>query len=163
MAGDWIKMRSGLESNGKVIRMASALDRAPAAVAFDLYRLAGWFAEHGKYGKLKSSAAIVDMFLGSYGFVEQMRLVGWLADHDGTLTLREFCDVSTWRKSLGAKVRSQVLSAGACAACGSTGKLEIDHKVPIVRGGSCEASNLQALCVECNRRKGRKTMEEFVA
>lgn len=163
MAGDWLKMRSGLEKHIKVLRMARALNREPSAIVFDLYRLAGWFAEYGKYGKVKSEARIVDRFLECDGFTEQLGIVGWFGDHNGTLTLHEFCDVSTWRKSLGVKVRRSVLSVGACAACGSTGKLEIDHKVPIARGGSCDVSNLQALCVECNRRKDRKTMEEFVA
>jgi 5-methylcytosine-specific restriction endonuclease McrA len=88
---------------------------------------------------------------------------GWLVDHNGVLSLRTFCNVSAARKSLGKKIREQVLSKGFCAICGATGALEIDHRVPIVRGGSCEIENLQALCIPCNRRKGRKTMEEFIA
>lgn len=161
MAGDWIKMRSNLHSHVKVVRLASRFSCSPAAVVFDLYRLAGWFSDHGKYGKMHADVEVVDMFLARPGFAAELSALGWLADNGGVLTLRSFCDVSATRKSLGKKIRAQVLAKGFCENCGATGVLEIDHKVPIIRGGSCEIENLQALCIPCNRRKGRKTMEEF--
>ncbi|MFQ5431805.1 MAG: HNH endonuclease [Nitrospinota bacterium] len=40
--------------------------------------------------------------------------------------------------------------------CGSSGqciKLEVDHKVPISKGGSDSLDNLQTLCFKCNRGK----------
>lgn len=163
MAGDWIKMRADLPTEFKVDRMADRMGADRRDVLVDLYRLAGWFAKHGKYGKLKVAPKLIDAYLQSPGFADALAHVGWLGDRDGVLTLHEFCDVSTRRKSLGAKVRAEVLAEGKCAVCGSTDRLEIDHKTPIVRGGSCEIINLQALCNPCNRRKGRKTMEEFVA
>ena len=43
-----------------------------------------------------------------------------------------------------------------CAQCGSSEKLEIDHIIPIARGGSNETTNLQILCRKCNRKKGAK-------
>lgn len=51
-----------------------------------------------------------------------------------------------------------------CRRCGnSTAReanllLEIDHIVPIARGGLTEESNLQTLCWKCNRAKGAKIM-----
>lgn len=162
MAGDWIKMRADLPKEFKVDRMADRIGADRRDVLIDLYRLAGWFAAHGKYGKLSAPQNLIDAYLQSPGFAEALAHVGWLGDSSGVLTLHGFCDVSTRRKSLGAKVRAQVLSAGKCAACGSTDQLEIDHKTPIIRGGSCEIDNLQALCNPCNRRKGRKTMAEFL-
>ena len=39
--------------------------------------------------------------------------------------------------------------------------LEIDHKVPIARGGNNRRSNLQMLCHSCNKRKGDQTDTEF--
>jgi hypothetical protein len=163
MAGDWIKMRADLHSHVNVVRIATLIDRETATVVLGLYRLAGWFSVHGKYGKVKADADVVDAVIGIAGFAEALLLAGWMVDHGSVLTLRTFCDVSTARKSLGAKLRAQVLAAGSCAKCGATSDLVIDHKTPIVRGGSCEVDNLQALCAPCNRRKGRKTMEEFVA
>ena len=40
-----------------------------------------------------------------------------------------------------------------CSSCGSTEYLEIDHIIPLARGGSNELDNLQILCRSCNRRK----------
>jgi 5-methylcytosine-specific restriction endonuclease McrA len=50
-----------------------------------------------------------------------------------------------------------------CAACGDPlcGGGEIDHIVPLSRGGSNWPSNLQWLCRFCNRSKGPLTMDEF--
>ena len=163
MAGDWIKMRGNLAVHYKVGRIAVALSQSPELVVFNLYRLAGWFAEYGHYGKLACQTHLVDRFLGVSGFAHELAEVGWLGDWNGVLTLHEFCAVSTERKSLGKKIRAAVLSAGKCAGCGSTGPLEVDHIVPIVRGGSCQIENLQALCVPCNRSKGRKTGSEWKA
>lgn len=43
-----------------------------------------------------------------------------------------------------------------CVNCGSTKKesLEIDHIMPISKGGKTEPGNLQTLCRNCNIRKG---------
>ncbi len=41
-----------------------------------------------------------------------------------------------------------------CRLCKATGvPLEVDHVVPVARGGSDALDNLQALCVPCNRGK----------
>lgn len=40
---------------------------------------------------------------------------------------------------------------------------ELDHIVPMSRGGAHEASNMQCLCRSCNQRKSAMTMEEFIA
>lgn len=40
-----------------------------------------------------------------------------------------------------------------CQACGSTEKLEVDHILPISKGGDSRIENLQILCRSCNRKK----------
>ena len=51
-----------------------------------------------------------------------------------------------------------------CCNCGnSTFKepnllLEIDHIIPVAKGGLTEESNLQTLCWKCNRSKSDKIM-----
>jgi hypothetical protein len=42
-----------------------------------------------------------------------------------------------------------------CRMCGASGvPLEVDHIVPVSRGGSNARDNLQTLCADCNRGKG---------
>lgn len=42
---------------------------------------------------------------------------------------------------------------GLCALCGEKKKLTVDHIVPLARGGSNYASNIQGLCINCNSKK----------
>lgn len=42
---------------------------------------------------------------------------------------------------------------GACTACGSRKRIEYDHIIPVSKGGTSAASNLQLLCASCNRKK----------
>ncbi len=53
---------------------------------------------------------------------------------------------------------------GKCACCGQVlnGVFEVDHIIPLSRGGSNFPDNLQLLTPFCNKRKGSKTMEDFV-
>ena len=49
-----------------------------------------------------------------------------------------------------------VRDGGRCRRCGSARNLEVDHIVPLSRGGGSEEDNLQAMCRRCNRRKAKK-------
>lgn len=49
-----------------------------------------------------------------------------------------------------------------CAYCGATGqKLQIEHIIPVVRGGSDSLSNLTLACQPCNLQKNTQTAAEF--
>jgi 5-methylcytosine-specific restriction protein A len=51
------------------------------------------------------------------------------------------------------RVRNAYLIAHPiCCACGQPSR-HVDHVVPLRRGGSNDASNLQALCASCHSRK----------
>jgi hypothetical protein len=43
---------------------------------------------------------------------------------------------------------------GRCVKCGSQQNLEYDHIIPIAKGGSNTARNIQLLCEHCNRSNG---------
>jgi len=43
---------------------------------------------------------------------------------------------------------------GRCVQCGGQENLEYDHIIPVSKGGSNTARNIQLLCEECNRSKG---------
>jgi FKBP-type peptidyl-prolyl cis-trans isomerase (trigger factor) len=49
-----------------------------------------------------------------------------------------------------------------CCYCGKRGgKLEVDHKIPVSKGGSDEIDNLATSCRLCNRQKKDKSIDEF--
>jgi hypothetical protein len=45
---------------------------------------------------------------------------------------------------------------GLCQHCGSSDQIEYDHIRPFSKGGPSTISNLQLLCMPCNRRKRNK-------
>ncbi|MBA7512847.1 hypothetical protein ES705_04856 [subsurface metagenome] len=59
------------------------------------------------------------------------------------------------RESIPEEVRIAVWrrDGGKCARCGSREKLEYDHIIPISKGGSNTARNIELLCESCNRKK----------
>lgn len=46
-----------------------------------------------------------------------------------------------------------------CAACGAQEPLTIDHIVAVTKGGAHTASNIQGLCMSCNKRKNNKEVD----
>lgn len=62
------------------------------------------------------------------------------------------------------KLRKEILQRDnfTCQICGNSNKkeknllLEIDHKIPLSKGGLTTIENLQTLCWKCNRQKGSK-------
>ncbi len=158
---EWIRLRADLDKSLEMFRIARACGLSHAETILRLHRLAAWFVEHGKYGKLDIRPSLVDSFLDTPGFAAIMLECDWLRDHGEVLTLHGFCLPLVTRKALGRVLRSELLTGSSCAACASKERLVIDHIIPIARGGSCERSNLQVLCAPCNSAKGRKTMDEF--
>jgi 5-methylcytosine-specific restriction endonuclease McrA len=48
-----------------------------------------------------------------------------------------------------------------CLRCGSHKDLQIDHVIPVARGGSNEDENLQTLCNLCNGSKGARSSADY--
>ena len=70
----------------------------------------------------------------------------------------------TWPQGL--KQRLMRRQDNTCVYCGyrrTAASMDIDHIIPVVRGGSNNEDNLQVICRPCNQRKGLQTDEEFRA
>jgi hypothetical protein len=65
------------------------------------------------------------------------------------------------RRSIPIKLRDEIFRRDnyICQYCGreiNEIELEVDHILPISKGGTNSPSNLQTLCVKCNQQKGNK-------
>ena len=62
------------------------------------------------------------------------------------------------RKKISFKKKSEVFLAKgiACVRCGGDDFIEIDHIVPLAKGGDNSIENLQPLCINCNTKKRDK-------
>lgn len=59
------------------------------------------------------------------------------------------------------KKETKQLYKSACSFCGSKQSINLDHIIPISRGGSHGIGNLQPLCDNCNSTKYNKTIMEW--
>lgn len=74
------------------------------------------------------------------------------------------------RSLMTSKLRQQIKERDkyTCQYCGNSINqepnllLEIDHKIPVSKGGLTEESNLQTLCWRCNRTKSDKLIYEII-
>ena len=74
----------------------------------------------------------------------------------------------TWQERLANRrvpdsMRAAVLvrDGGRCRKCMRAINLEMDHIVPVSKGGKTEESNLQTLCRRCNRAKFKNLVPKF--
>ncbi|MCW3986464.1 MAG: HNH endonuclease [Candidatus Bathyarchaeota archaeon] len=62
------------------------------------------------------------------------------------------------RRAISKKLRLLILERDGyrCCTCGRTAKetkLEVDHRIPVAKGGTDSLNNLWTLCIDCNRGK----------
>ena len=79
-------------------------------------------------------------------------------DSDWERQRRELTELERRRHTFAKKSRDLfvqlvVHDGAACAQCGSTKNLTVDHVVPMAPGGSDDLTNLQILCKSCNSSK----------
>lgn len=53
------------------------------------------------------------------------------------------------------------LYTSSCLFCGDTGRIDLDHAIPLSRGGDHSIGNLIPLCDNCNSTKYNKTIMEW--
>jgi hypothetical protein len=101
MAGDWLKMRTDLQTHPKVVRILSAMRRHDVGTVTDKFRVIGglhavWsvFDTHSTDGKLNGyTPELLDHIIGWDGFSQAMIEVEWLfVDGAQTLVLPEFSE-----------------------------------------------------------------------
>jgi len=78
---------------------------------------------------------------------------------------KENVDVQKFKRSaINVRVRFNVFKRDGyrCVICGRKAEngvtLEVDHIKPVSKGGSSDISNLQTLCMDCNRGKSNKPL-----
>ena len=81
------------------------------------------------------------------------------------ITNKENVDVQKFKRSaINVKVRFNVFKRDGyrCVICGRKAEngvtLEVDHIKPFSKGGSSDMSNLQTLCMDCNRGKSNRSL-----
>ncbi len=68
------------------------------------------------------------------------------------------------KRDFSAATRSLVLAADSCFYCGDVLlPREVEHRVPLSRGGTNGLGNLVAACVACNSDKGARLLHEWRA
>lgn len=74
---------------------------------------------------------------------------------DGLCTSDSIAQQNQDRRAISSSVRMEVWrrDGGKCVKCGSRENLEYDHIIPISKGGSNTARNIELLCEKCNRSK----------
>ena len=83
---------------------------------------------------------------------------GWviLLEQDATQITDEAAQQEEWAsRYVSADIRQQIFSrdGNTCLLCKTKDNLEIDHILPVSKGGTGDKSNLQTLCRSCNRTK----------
>jgi hypothetical protein len=57
------------------------------------------------------------------------------------------------RAALTASLREEVIWSGPCVYCGDEAQLQVDHVIPLSRGGTDDRDNLAPACKRCNMEK----------
>ena len=126
MAGDWIKMRTNLDTDPRVAEMADILGIPELHVVGCLWKLWSWADEHTVDGNaVRVTKVTLDRYSGVSGFVDALRKVGWLDGRDGSITFTNFSEHN------GQTAKTRALTAKRVAKCKSAGGGKSNAKVTI--------------------------------
>ncbi len=93
MAGDWIKMRTNLDTNPHVLALSLALGLPEIHIVGALWKVWSWADCHSLDGNaLGVTEVTLDRFTSVPGFAVALRKVGWLEGRDGALTFPRFAE-----------------------------------------------------------------------
>ena len=109
MAFDWIKMRSNIDHDWRVVRMAELLGIPELHVVGCLWKVWSWADQNSEDG---NALCVTDVTLERYtsvtGFAHAMRQVGWLSGESGALTLPNFTEHNGQTAKKRAKTQARV-------------------------------------------------------
>ena len=93
MAGDWIKMRTNLDTDPRVFAMAESLGLDDLHVVGLLWKVWAWADSHTQDGNgVSVTQSRLDRITGVSGFADALRKVGWMEGRDGALTFPNFTE-----------------------------------------------------------------------
>lgn len=84
---------------------------------------------------------------------KERRLVEYFRNANAGLASKPIGETKKRNVSESTKRKTISRDGGRCVVCGSTSKLEVDHKVALMNGGTNAESNLATLCDECHVAK----------
>lgn len=93
MAFDWIKMRSNIDHDWRVIRMAELLGLPELHIVGCLWKVWSWADQNTVDGNaICVTDVTLERYTGVTGFAYAMREVGWLRGENGALCLPNFTE-----------------------------------------------------------------------
>ena len=93
MAFDWIKMRSNIDYDWRVVRMAELLGLPELHIVGCLWKVWSWADQNTVDGNaICVTDVTLERYTGVTGFAHAMRQVGWLKGEDGALCLPNFLE-----------------------------------------------------------------------
>ncbi len=141
MAGDWIKMRSNLHDDPRVVTIAETIGVPELHAVGMLYRLWAWAdSQSVDANALSVSEAFVDRLVFAPGFAAALRKVGWLEGRNLALTLPRFVEHN------GQTAKARALTARRVA----------HHEARKTNGGSVSQPLVSPLPREEKRREESK-------
>lgn len=137
---------SAREIGAYLLLLAEAWRSSECRLIDDDAKLAAW-ARLGRKGWVAVKPTVMSFWSLSEGYWVPSR------QHFGAVP----------RTALAPSIRGRILAAGVCAYCGDAeGPFEVDHVVPLARGGPNVESNLACACVPCNRSKRAHMLTEWM-
>jgi len=134
-------------------RSYTAADRAMAKQMMSLHPSARFCTLQRKNGDAKTFYVFCERHIWSSD--EWLPPRAWL-EHVSRLVPASQTQTPGSSRLITVEVRREVWrrDQGKCTICGSSERLELDHVIPVSKGGSNTVRNIQLLCESCNRRKG---------
>jgi 5-methylcytosine-specific restriction endonuclease McrA len=170
----WLPVDERFVRHPKVLKAARQLETTPFTlmghlITFWLYvarflpdgHIGGWDPELVHFGSRwpgdaeQFARVLVDVGLLDWDG-EELRCHDW-SDH-----VRTRPQITALRKEwerLAPRLRGEIFERDGyrCQICGGdSGPFEIDHVLPLARGGTNDLDNLQTTCFSCNRSKGAR-------